>query len=166
MAFSLRNLLLPRLRRARLSSDQPVVLVGPEMAGGILVSQLIVADPSKNHPLPGCVEFAYLRKNRKKSGTKQQLEGSESLTSRTPNSPPMDAIWIDDVISTGGSLREGCELLKKDYNLNVKSALFLVDRSQDRKGTKNGSFPGLTVQAIFDNSDVERLVLAPPRSRL
>ena len=44
----------------------------------------------------------------------------------------MTAIWVDDVNSTGSSLTEGCETLEADYNIRVKMAVYLVDRSVDR----------------------------------
>ena len=84
-----------------------VVVVGPEMAGGALVAQLAaVCGERGNHTpraLPWC-DFAYLRKQRKSSGAKQQLEGPASITERTPCSVPRHAVIVDDALSTGTSL--------------------------------------------------------------
>ena len=121
-----------------------------------MVGQL-VASPSNS--LPPTVSFCYLRKDRKKSGTKQQLEGPGVLTTRTPTSEPIDCIWVDDVISTGGSLRDGAKLLKNDYNMNVVGALFLVDRSKDR--SKPVTFDGITVMAAIDITAMESHLKRP-----
>jgi hypothetical protein len=40
-------------------------------------------------------------------------------------------------LSTGSSLRDACHLLLTDYNIKVKGAFFLVDRSQDREKLKD-----------------------------
>lgn len=84
------------------------------------------------------------RKHRKSSGTKQQLEGTKEYTSRTPQSSriggmesfakiKVTVIWVDDTISTGESLRLGAKTLLEDYNMEVRAAYYLVDRSADRK---------------------------------
>lgn len=106
-----------------------VVLIGPEMAGGALVSQIAALAGDR---LEWC-DFAYMRKNRKTSGTKQQLEAPARITSRTPDSPPLRAIIIDDCCATGGSLSEAACTLKADYNFDVIGAFYLVDRSNDRR---------------------------------
>ena len=83
-----------------------VVVVGPEMAGGALVAQLAALCGERSSSarlLPWC-DFAYLRKQRKSSGAKQQLEGPSSITERTPRSVPRHAIIVDDALSTGTSL--------------------------------------------------------------
>ena len=61
------------------------------------------------------LRFAYCRKKRKTSGTLQQLEAPTAITSRTPSSPPLKALWLDDANSTGSSLRDGVKLLKVRY---------------------------------------------------
>ena len=47
--------------------------------------------------------------------------------------PQARAFWLDDANSTGSSLRDGVQLLKNEYNIEVETALYLVDRSADRK---------------------------------
>ena len=157
LTFCIQNHMLPQLK----ATNKPIVIVGPEMAGGVMVGQL-VSNPTNS--LPVTVSFCYLRKDRKQSGTRQQLEGPSSLTCRTPTSEPIDAIWVDDVISTGGSLRTGAELLKNDYNMNVVGALFLVDRSKDR--SKPVTFPGISVMAVMDDLSVESHFQRPAVSKL
>lgn len=70
-------------------------------------------------------------------------------------------MWIDDCNSTGGSLRDGALLLKRDYNINVHGALYLVDRSKDRAslppakmGMVDPAVVGINVMALYDLADV------------
>merc|ERR1711998_90613 len=77
-------------------------------------------------------EFIYCRKERKSSGTCQQLEGPQHITDRTPESEPVPTVWLDDCMSSGGSMRDGAKLLKADYNMVLTGSIYLVDRSRDR----------------------------------
>ena len=112
-----------------LSPDERVAVVGMEVAGGMLVSQLAC---TMNPELNAKFDFCYMRKNKKTTGTAQQLEGLKMFTERTAASPPMKAVWVDDVNSTGSSLTTGIETLLADYNIEVATALYVCDRSQDR----------------------------------
>ena len=111
------------------SPDERVAVVGMEVAGGMLVSQLAC---TLNPELNGKFDFCYMRKTKKTTGTAQQLEGLKLFTDRTASSPPLKAIWVDDVNSTGSSLTSGIETLLADYNIDVAAALYVCDRSQDR----------------------------------
>jgi orotate phosphoribosyltransferase len=111
------------------SPEEKLAVVGMEVAGGMLVSQLVA---SMNPALLSKFDFVYMRKNKKSTGTAQQLEGLKMFTERTASSAPRQAIWIDDVNSTGSSLTEGADTLETDYNMQVVAALYLVDRSADR----------------------------------
>ena len=143
-----------------LVADQAEILVlGMECAGGIMVSQLACRDSS---PLSEWCSFLYLRKEKKTSGTLQQLEGEQRFTDRHPDSPVMQAVWLDDVLSTGTSMRDGVALLKQEYNIEVVAALYLVDRSPDRANLPEAklsladpSLAGLSLFAIFDLEDIE-----------
>lgn len=109
---------------------EKVLIVGMEVAGGIMVSQLAACCGAE---LGKSFEFVYMRKEKKKSGAGQQLEGVHAVTDRTPASaPPLRAIWIDDANSTGSSLTSGIEILAKDYNIVVEAAFYVCDRSADR----------------------------------
>jgi orotate phosphoribosyltransferase len=110
--------------------DERIAVVGMEVAGGMLVSQLACAV----HPeLSTMYDFCYMRKTKKTTGTAQQLEGLKMFTERTPQSPPLKTVWVDDVNSTGSSLTAGIETLLADYNMDVVAAVYVVDRSQDRE---------------------------------
>eukprot|EP00762_Andalucia_godoyi_P005864 ANDGO_07008.mRNA.1 Orotate phosphoribosyltransferase len=113
----------------KFSSLGHVCLFGMEVAGGVLVSQLAA---SVSSPLHSWCDFCYVRKSRKSTGTQQQLEGPKELTERTSFSPAIKGIWLDDTLSTGSSLLEGVRLLKRDYNVEVVGAVYLVDRDRDR----------------------------------
>ena len=137
------NMLLRLHASVAASPDEKVAIVGMELAGGMLVSQLVA---SMNPALIAKFDFVYMRKQKKSTGTAQQLEGLKKFTEREPSSPPMSAIWIDDVNSTGSSLTAGVETLAEDYNIQVKLALYVVDRSADRA-----------------NLDASKMFLARPR---
>lgn len=139
--------------------------VGMEVAGGVLVSQLASAAHS---PLHEWMDFVYMRKERKTTGTGQLLEGPQRLTSRSSSSPPIRAIWVDDALSTGSSLRDGTAILAADYNIHVVAALYLVDRTKDRQNLRaemlalaDPSLQHVDVRAIFALDDVDALIPKP-----
>ncbi|KAG2387220.1 hypothetical protein C9374_001552 [Naegleria lovaniensis] len=151
-------------------SKQPLVLVGMELAGGMLVSQF-AAVASTLHEKQGsktvyeAYDFLYVRKSRKSTGTCQQLEGEQKFTSRTPDSPVIYGVWVDDALSTGTSLLEGINMLKNDYNIEIKAALYLVDRSQDRKDLPpekqklaDPIFSQVEIFSVFDLEDVDQRI--------
>lgn len=140
------------------------IIVGMEAAGGMLVAQLAA---SENSALRDHFDFLYMRKNRKTTGTAQQLEGPQRFTSRTADSPRLVAVWVDDCNSTGSSLCEGIQTLLEDYNIDVRCALYLVDRSADRVGLEKSrqrlSDPRFVsgdtvIRAIMDLEEVDVLV--------
>ena len=98
----------------------------------ILVGQLAASQTS----VSDWANFVYMRKSVKETGTRQQLEGPYKFTSRTPESAPLAAIWLDDCISTGSSLVKAVEQLKDKYNIHIEVAAFIVDRSADRVSLK------------------------------
>jgi len=116
--------------QAGIRSDEQVLLVGMEVAGGIFISQLAaVGGPA----LAARYQCVYMRKAKKASGAGQQLEGAAAITERTSELPPIRAIWVDDVNATGSSLTAGVETLRKDYNIHVVAAFYVVDRPADRQ---------------------------------
>jgi len=158
MVQALKAVVLPRMK-----PQSTILLAGPEMAGGVLAAQL-ATDPIGSSL---DIDYFYIRKNRKKSGTLQQLEGAKHITERTSLSPSIDCVWVDDCISTGSSAAEGIAMLKKDYNINVKAMLFLVDRSTDRKNISDaklksmfGHFRDVALYSIYDLSHVVKAVSA------
>lgn len=163
------TLLMLRLLRGALQTldltdcTGPVFVVGPEMAGGVIVGQM--ASFWIEHEGITPVDFVYMRKQKKKSGTLQQLEGPNVATTRTANSPLACGIWVDDVLSTGTSMREGIDLLKSAYRIDVRAAIFLVDRSADRKagGSRVVNLNSETMRevycsAAFDLAEIDPLI--------
>lgn len=144
-----------------LPAGEKVAIVGPEVAGGMLVSQLSAAG---NAELNKRFDYVYMRKAKKSTGTAQQLEAMKAYTSRTPESAARKCIWIDDVNSTGSSLCEGIVTLLQDYNLDVAVAFYVVDRAADRQNLEQPRqrlsderfVSGATViRAIMDLSEVD-----------
>lgn len=128
----------------------------------MLVCQLASAN---NPHLKNSFDFLYVRKARKTTGTAQQLEGPTRFTTRTPNSPPLYAVWLDDALSTGSSMLEGINMLKTEYNIHVLVALYLVDRTKDRQNLEdskqylaNEAFDKVRVLSIFDLQEIDDLI--------
>merc|ERR1719277_1994762 len=151
------------------AAGEKLLVVGMEMAGGVIVGQC-AALAALTHPdmLEWC-DFVYCRKEKKKSGTNQQLEGPQFIVDRRPDSPSLNAVFLDDALSSGGSLRDGAVLLKGDYNIELVGAIYLFDRSKDRAtlppaklGTAAPELRTTKVLAHFDMDAVDPLV---PRKR-
>ena len=139
-----------------------VLIVGMEVAGGIIVSQLA---SSANKKLNEWADFCYIRKEQKKSGTLQQLEGPNEFTKRNSESTLLYSIWVDDALSTGSSLLEGIQMLKEKYNIEVLSSLYLCDRSKDRKNLDEKKqylshevFEKSKIYSIYDLDEVDALI--------
>lgn len=143
----------------------PIVVVGMEAAGGMLVAQLAAANHAE---LNSKFNFVYMRKTKKESGSAQQLEAIAAYTSRTGESMPrLRAIWVDDCNSTGSSLCDGIRTLLTGYNIDVVAALYLIDRSIDRKGLETSrqrlSDPRFVsgetkIFALFDITELDSLI--------
>lgn len=142
--------------------DATLLVAGIEVAGGIMVGQCATLAAVTHPDMLSWCDFVYCRKSRKSTGTVQQLEGPNHITSRTPESPPWDAVWLDDANSSGSSLRDGVQLMKKDYNINVIGAVYLVDRSRDRTklpieklGMADPSVRPVQALALYDLEEVD-----------
>eukprot|EP01080_Neovahlkampfia_damariscottae_P008191 gene8191-19_t len=137
------------------------LIVGMEVAGGIIVSQLASSKSKINE----WADFCYVRKAQKKSGTCQQLEGPNEFTKRNSKSDLLYSIWVDDALSTGSSLLEGIQMLKSVYNIDVVSSLYLCDRSKDRKNLSDEKqylshelFEKSKIYAIYDLQEIDELI--------
>ena len=137
------------------TEDKPLLVVGMETAGGIMVAQL--AATAALHTPHFVPNFIYCRKSKKKTGTCQQLEGPQFLTNRSSGSPRLKCVYLDDVNSTGSSLRDAIKFLKEEYNIVVQHALYLVDRSCDRSdmelkkiGLMDGVVDDVNIFSLFD----------------
>jgi orotate phosphoribosyltransferase len=128
----------------------------------MLVCQLASAN---NNKLNDILDFVYVRKSRKSTGTAQQLEGPQKFTSRTSESPIIHAVWVDDALSTGSSMYEGVTMLKEDYNIHVVAALYLVDRTKDRKNLDESkqylakeAFDNIKIFSIYDLQEIDDII--------
>ncbi len=120
-----------------------VCVVGPEAVGGMMVAALAATCPGH---LRDRLQFVYMRKERKRAGTRKQLEGLYKTGAAV--------IWLDDTYSTGTSLRAGAALLQADEGLHVVAAVYLVDRNTDRHGRNFGP-PPCPVFCVYDLDDAE-----------
>lgn len=145
-------------------AEDKIPIVGMEVGGGMLVSQLACTGDDR---LNSKFEFVFMRKNRKTTGTAQQLEGKQKFTTRNRESAPLNCIWLDDTNSTGSSLCDGCNVLSEDYNMHVIGAFYVVDRSVDRanleekrqKLSDERFVSGQTrIFALMDLSEVDELI--------
>jgi len=153
----------------RLKEDEKLVVVGGEMGGGVMAAQCCAVAPLTHTDLGNWCDFAYMRKNRKNSGTKQQLEAPSHLTDRdvhgrNTNSMPLRAVWLDDANSSGAELVKNVRLLKAEYNIEIIGAIFLVDRSIDRKQLElaklhmaNPVLKGVDIYALYDLAQVDEM---------
>jgi orotate phosphoribosyltransferase len=141
--------------------EGPLLCVGPEMAGGILVGQMACLwEPSQDNVQ---LEFVYKRKKQKETGTQQELEGPKTITSRTPDSPRAIAVLVDDVLATGSSLVETSKGLKERFNIEVRGAIFLVDRSKDREKNnylEKEELSNVHMAAEFDLKEIHAILVS------
>lgn len=152
--------------RGLVGEGEKLLVIGPDMAGGVMVGQCAALCKITHPDMLDWCDFVYMRKERKKSGTLQQLEGPNHITSRTPDSPVQPAVWLDDANSTGGSLRDGVKEMKASYNVEVRGAVYLVDRAADRAtlpaaklGMADPAVENVEVLALFDLADVDKNIV-------
>jgi len=145
--------------------DEIIFIIGGEMGGGVMAGQVCAVAPVAHKPLLAWCDFAYMRKDRKKSGTLQQLEAPNHITGRTPESKAVKCVWLDECNSSGSELKKNVNLLKKDYNIDVIGAIYLVDRSRDRKKLDleklqmaNPVLENVKVLALFDLEQIDPLI--------
>jgi len=146
-----------------LANRETVLVIGGEVGGGVMVAQCTALAPVAHKDVVDCCDFAYMRKEKKKSGTLQQMEAPNHITSRTPESLPMLAIWLDEANSTGSELLKNVQLLKTEYNVEVVGAIFLVDRARDRTNLPvdrlrmaHPDLKDVEAIALYDLEDVDR----------
>ncbi|WP_347490324.1 orotate phosphoribosyltransferase [Desulfoscipio sp. XC116] len=84
-----------------------------------------------------------VRKEAKKHGTRQQIEGPPLL-------PGQRVVIVDDVITTGGSVIKAVQAVR-EIGCEVVKAIALVDRLEG--GTKNLEEMGVRVESMFTAAD-------------
>lgn len=147
------------IRKLQADGTECEACLGMEVAGGILVSQLAA---SRSQLVPLSVQYCYMRKERKTTGTAQLLEGPQALTRRTPESPPLSAIWLDDTLSTGSSLLHAVVQLWDQFRIRVVAAVYLVDRAEDRcllpkqsQYLADKALSGVWISAVFSLQEID-----------
>jgi len=86
----------------------------------------------------------YIRKEPKKHGTSQWIEGTASLA------PDMPVVVVEDVITSGGSTLRAVERAR-DFGLRVVCAIALVDRQED--GGAEAVAAEVPLTAVFRQED-------------
>jgi orotate phosphoribosyltransferase len=105
----------------------------PVAVGGMtLGADPIVIAVARESVETGSPINAYLvRKEAKQHGTRRQIEGLSEQ-------PPLDAVVVDDVCTTGGSTVKAIEA-SREAGLRVLGAICLVDREEGARETIEGS---------------------------
>eukprot|EP00937_MAST-01D_sp_MAST-1D-sp2_P006669 g6669.t1 len=158
---------LPPARPGRIGDR--LLCVGMETAGGVLAAQIAAVARASAPALLERATFGYLRKTRKKSGTRQLLEGpaaalldSAGNASEAGGQEAAQAVWVDDVMSTGGSLVEGARALWEEHRVRVVAAVFVLDRAADRLQRATAAdaaiareLAGVHIVALYDLAALE-----------
>lgn len=113
----------PLLRAVAKALWDKVKHLKPSLLCGVPYAALSIATTislDQNLPMLMC------RKEAKEYGTKKQIEGVFK--------PGQDCLIVEDVVTTGSSVLEVAEILKK-HDLQVKDSVVLVDRQQGGKET-------------------------------
>jgi len=90
---------------------------GPTLGADPIVTAIIIASFHHRDPLPGFI----IRKEPKKHGTMQWIEGAKSLR------PGASVVLVEDVMTTGGSLLKAVRVVR-ELGYTVASAGVLLDR--------------------------------------
>ena len=99
--------------------DEKIAAIGgPTLGADPLVGAIAVLSFQANKP----VNTFIVRKAPKPHGKQQQIEGPLIAEGK-------EVILIDDVATTGKAFLESIEVLKK-YNIKVKKAICIIDRSE------------------------------------
>lgn len=120
----------------------------PEAVGGItlgadpIVTAISLTSALRNKPIPAFI----IRKEPKKHGTAQWIEGTKNLA------PGMRAAIVEDVVTTGGSTLKAIERAQ-GAGLVVTRVLCLVDRNEG--GAAALAEKGYRLEPMFLKEDVE-----------
>jgi len=118
--------------------DRVNTIGGPE-SGSIPIATAVV---SRSYGSGRPLKAFFVRKEPKKHGTQQWIEGSLNRGDR--------AIVVDDVVTTGGSLLDTVQKLK-EINCEVSRVICIVDREEGAK--ERFERLGITLDSIFTHAD-------------
>lgn len=120
--------------------DLPVAAVGgPTLGADPIVGALACVSFERARPM----NTFLIRKTPKMHGRMLQLEGPELK-------PEDEVVLLDDVATTGGSLIESIDILKK-LDVTVRQAIVIVDREEGAQ--KNLALKNCPLVSIFKASD-------------
>ena len=86
-----------------------------------------------------------LRKERKKYGTKKIIEGKYNNGDK--------CVIIDDVLTTGSSIKEGTKILN-DHNIQVIKSIVIIDRSNDKNITSLYTIKDICTE-LYNNKNID-----------
>jgi orotate phosphoribosyltransferase len=121
------------------SGSQVKAVGGPTMGADPIVGALAVVSFQNNHS----IDTFLIRKNPKSHGRMLQVEGPQLKEGD-------DVVLVDDVATTGGSLIDAIEVLKK-VNIPVRRAIVIVDREEGAR--ENLAKLGCELVSIFKASE-------------
>jgi len=123
--------------------ERPSAIGGLTLGADFIVAAVIARAYQTGHPT---VHGSIVRKEPKKHGTRNMLENP--LPAGTP------IVVIDDVITSGASIRKACEEFRQ-ANYRIVGIIALIDRKAGGKESLERDF-GL-VRALFDKDDFPAL---------
>ena len=113
---------------------------GPTLGADPIVTAITIASYLHKDPLPGFI----IRKEPKRHGTMQWIEGAKSLN------PGASVFLVEDVMTTGGSLLKAVRVVR-ELGYNVTIAGVLVDRLEGgREALEAESVPFFSLFTIKD----------------
>ena len=120
----------------------------PEAVGGItlgadpIVTAISLTSALRGNPIPAFI----IRKEPKKHGTAQWLEGTRNL------SPGMQVAIVEDVVTTGASTLRAIERAQ-GFGLVVSRVLCIVDRNEG--GADAVAEKGFRLESMFRREEIE-----------
>ena len=126
--------------KIRLSGVKVDAVGGPTLGADPIVTAILIASYRRSDPIPGFI----VRKEPKKHGTKQWIEGVKSLY------PGASVVLVEDVMTTGGSLLKAVRVVR-ELGYTVALAGVLLDRLEGgREALEAESVPFFSLFTIED----------------
>ena len=126
--------------RIRSSHIQVAAVGGPTLGADPIVTAVTIVSHQHGNPIPGFI----IRKEPKKHGTMQWIEGVKSLF------PGASVVLVEDVMTTGGSLLKAVRVVR-ELGYRVSLAGVLVDRLEGgREALEAESVPFFSLFTIDD----------------
>lgn len=120
----------------------------PDAVGGItlgadpIVTAISLTSALRGNPIPAFI----IRKEPKKHGTAQWLEGTKNL------SPGMNVAIVEDVVTTGASTLRAIERAQ-GFGLVVSRVLCIIDRNEG--GAETVAEKGFRLESMFRREEIE-----------